>query len=270
MVSREDTMRAHKVLYLISVISISFISFTVAEDLDLTIVYDNNPYDEKLETRWGFSCLVEGAERTILFDVGGEGPVLLHNMERLKIDPKVVDIVVLSHVHYDHIGGLPDFLEANPAVTVYMPVSLPQSIKDTVMDAGAQLVEVHEPVEICKDVHTTGELGTFIKEESLILKTTKGLVIITGCAHPGIVEIVAEAKDLLKTDVYLALGGFHLCWVNPIKINSIVKGLEELGVMRVAPCHCSGDVARKLFENAYGKDFVLVGVGKKIKIADAF
>jgi 7,8-dihydropterin-6-yl-methyl-4-(beta-D-ribofuranosyl)aminobenzene 5'-phosphate synthase len=263
-------MRIYKALCLLSIIFISFISLAVAENLELTIIYDNNPYNEKLETRWGFSCLVEGPESTILFDVGGEGSVLLHNMEKLKINPKEVDIIILSHTHYDHIGGLPDFLKANPKVTVYMPVSLPLNIKDIVKDAGAQLVDVHEPVKICKDVYSTGELGTFIKEESLIIKTVKGLVIITGCAHPGIVNVVEEAKNLLKTDVYLVLGGFHLCWMNPIKINSIIKGLKVLGVMKVAPCHCSGDVARNLFKKAYENDFILLGVGKKIKITNAF
>jgi len=72
------------------------------KDLKITIVYDNNHYDDRLETRWGFSCYIKGAEKTILFDVGGEGQVLLSNMEKLNIDPKEVNLIFLSHVHYDH------------------------------------------------------------------------------------------------------------------------------------------------------------------------
>jgi len=257
-------------IILFLIFSISFVSSVIAEDLDLTLVYDNNPYDEELETRWGFSCLVEGLEKTILFDVGGEGSVLLRNMEKLKIDPKKVDVVILSHVHYDHIGGLSDFLRKNPFVTVYMPKSLPQSVKDKVKDAGAELVEVHSSTEICKNAYSTGELGAWIKEESLIIKTSKGLVIITGCAHPGVVNIVKKAKEMLKTHVYLVLGGFHLCWMNTWQIKKIVKGVKKEKVEKVAPCHCSGDLARKLFEKAYGRDFIPVGCGKKIKIKDAF
>jgi metal-dependent hydrolase (beta-lactamase superfamily II) len=101
------------------------------KDLNLTIVYDNNPYNEELETRWGFSCFIEGPEKTIMFDVGGEGSMLLKNMEKLEIDPKAVDVIVLSRVHYDHIGELSDFLEKNPNVTVYMPKSLPQKVRRT-------------------------------------------------------------------------------------------------------------------------------------------
>jgi len=257
-------------IFLLLIFALSFTSLAVAKDLDLTIVYDNNPYNEELETRWGFSCLVEGLEKTILFDVGGEGSVLLNNMEKLKIDPKKVNVIVLSHIHYDHIGGLSDFLKKNSLITVYIPKSFPQSIKDKVKKVGAELVEVHSLTEICKNAYSTGELGTWIKEESLIIKTSKGLVVITGCAHPGVVNIVEKAKEMLKTDVYLVLGGFHLCWMNLWQIKGITKGLKEQKVKKVAPCHCSGDLARKLFKKAYGKDFILSGAGKKIKIKDAF
>jgi len=241
-----------------------------SNDLSITIVYDNNPYGKNLETRWGFSCYVKGPEKTILFDVGGEGAVLLENMKKLGIDPKRVDIIVLSHIHYDHIGGLSDFLKVNPEVTVYMPRSLPRSVKDIVTKAGAKLVEVHKEIKICKDVYSTGELGSFIKEQSLIIKTSKGSVVITGCAHPGIVDIVKKAKEMHKTDVYLALGGFHLCWMNTWQIKGIIKGVKEQKVKKVAPCHCSGDLARKHFEKTYGKNFILSGAGKKITIKNAF
>jgi len=239
-------------------------------DLHLTIIYDNNPYNEQLETRWGFSCLVEGLERTILFDVGGESSVLLGNMSKLEIDPKKVDVVVLSHIHFDHIGGLTDFLTRNPNVTVYVPKSFPQGIKNEVKIAGARMVEVEEAVQICNNVYSTGELGSWIKEQSLVINTSKGLVIITGCAHPGIVQIVRRAKRMLSTNAYLVLGGFHLCWMNIRQVKNIINGVQREKVKKVAPCHCSGDLAREQFQKAYGKDFILVGAGKRIKIIDAF
>ena len=62
---------------------------------------------------------------------------------------------------------------------------------------------------LCKNVYLTGEMGFSIKEQSLILNTPEGLIVITGCAHPGIVEIVKKAKAMLNRDIYLAIGGFH-------------------------------------------------------------
>jgi 7,8-dihydropterin-6-yl-methyl-4-(beta-D-ribofuranosyl)aminobenzene 5'-phosphate synthase len=252
-----------KSFVILGLLTVSFTSLGIAKDLDLTIVYDNNAYNDKLETRWGFSCLIEGLEKTILFDVGGEGSILLKNMEKLKIEAKTIDIIILSHIHHDHIGGLSDFLRENPLVTVYMPKSLPQSVKDKVRHAGAKLVEVHSSIEICKNAYSTGELGAWIKEESLIITTSKGLVIITGCAHPGIVNIVEKAKEIFKINaspvrnvvrkndthkdileqkreisdrVYLVLGGFHLCWMNAWNIKEIVNGIKKEKVEKVAPC----------------------------------
>jgi len=255
---------------LVSLFSIILVSVVFAADLNLTILYDNNPYNEELQTRWGFSCLIEGLDETILFDVGGEGSVLLKNIQKLEIEPKAVDVVILSHIHYDHIGGLSDFLKKNSDVTVYMPKSLPQNIKDKVRKVGAKLVEVTGFTRICKNAYSTGELGTWIKEESLIIETSKGLVIITGCAHPGVVEIVRKAKEMLKRDVHLVLGGFHLCWMNAWQIKAIINGVKKERVKMVAPCHCSGNLARRLFEKEYRQDFIKVGVGKTLKIEDAF
>jgi 7,8-dihydropterin-6-yl-methyl-4-(beta-D-ribofuranosyl)aminobenzene 5'-phosphate synthase len=239
-----------------------------AGGVTITIVYDNNEYDGRLETAWGFSCLVEGPEKTILFDTGGDSATLLRNMRALGIDPRDMDVIIISHVHGDHVGGLAGFLEENHAVTVYLPQSFPGSIKDATRDTGAELVEVDGLVEICEHVHSTGELGGGIKEQSLMIETAQGLVVITGCAHPGIVNIVRRAKELTGGEVYLVLGGFHLGGASEAKIASIVEAFRQLGVQKVAPCHCSGDVARRLFEEAYGEDFVLAGVGSRLEVRD--
>ncbi len=243
---------------------------TEQSDLKLTILYDNNPHTKGLEIRWGFSCLVQGPEQTIIFDVGGEGSVLLGNMAKLGVDPQVVDVIVLSHVHHDHIGGLSDFLRRNSEVKVYMPKSLPQSVKQGVSTAGAELIEVDQSLRICPNVYSTGELGGALKEQSLVVKTSRGPVVVTGCAHPGVVTIVKRAKQMVGRDVHLVVGGFHLSQSSASQINRVIRGLQTQGVEKAAPCHCSGDLARQLFRQAYGENFILVGVGKTISIAGAF
>ena len=234
---------------------------------ELVIVYDNNPFDNRLRTAWGFSCLIRLPAKTILFDTGGDSPTLLHNMRQLQIDPGEVDIVVLSHIHGDHVGGLSGFLEENSAVTVYLPQSFPQSFKDEVKSLGAKVEEVYEARELFSGVYTTGELGNGIKEQSLIVTTGKGQVIITGCAHPGVANIIRVAKDVVPDDrVYLVIGGFHLAGASSAQIESVIQEFSQLSVENVAPCHCSGDETRSLFKESYGEAYVESGVGKRVPL----
>lgn len=233
----------------------------------ITIIYDNNSYNSRLRPAWGFSCLVRLPEKVILFDTGGDGSILLHNMADLGIDPQEVDIVVLSHIHGDHVGGLASFLEHNSDVTVYVPVSFPKRLKEESRLSGAELEEVDQPRELFEGAFTTGELNGGIKEQSLVLRTQQGLVVITGCAHPGVVNMVRKAKQVGNDRVHLVLGGFHLSGMSRSSIQAIIEDFTELGVQRVAPCHCSGDQARRLFEQHFGENYVETGVSREITIS---
>lgn len=240
-------------------------SMVAMKNLNLTVLYDNNPFRQGLATGWGFSCLVEGVGETILFDTGGDGAVLLANMKELGVDPGEIDIVVLSHIHSDHIGGLERFLAMNRTVTVYLPQSFPTELKDKLKGCGIEIREVHGPTMICENVYSTGERGTTIKEQSLIVQTERGIVVITGCAHPGIVEIINEAKNLIHDDdVLLTMGGFHLLNKSRKELEKILVAFRQLRVRYVGPCHCSGDLARYMLQEEYQEYFINVGVGKEI------
>ena len=237
-----------------------------ANATSITIIYDNYPFDGLLKTEWGFSCFVKGFERSILFDTPGDGVVLLSNMRKLKIDPKEIDTIFLSHDHQDHTGGIQDILVHNNKAIVYLLKSFSRGIKNRVDDTVAETVEVTSPTYLCRKVATTGELGVAIKEQSLVLETEKGLVIITGCAHPGIVNIIQKVKKGLGQDIYMVLGGFHLGTASEVELKQIVEQFRKIGVEKVGPCHCSGERCRKLFLEEYGADFIEVGVGKIIEI----
>ena len=229
--------------------------------LRVTLLYDDRAADHRLETSWGFSCLVEGLEKSILFDTGGDSGVLLRNMSKLGIDPQDVDVVMISHAHGDHLGGLAGFLGENSAVSVHLPQSFPERVKDDVKRSGAELVEVGGWTEICARAYSTGELGTRIKEQSLVIDTDNGLLLITGCAHSGIVRMVEIAKELTGREVYLVMGGFHLSGTSGGAIQEIVDRLRELGVAAVAPCHCTGTRAMEMLAAAYRERYLEVLVG---------
>ncbi|MHC1586417.1 MAG: MBL fold metallo-hydrolase, partial [Candidatus Hecatellaceae archaeon] len=218
----------------------------------LTIVYDNNPYAEGLKTGWGFSCLVEADGEFILFDTGGSPKILAYNLQALNVDVRRIKTVVLSHIHGDHTGGLPAILSENSEVTVYLPASFPESFKREIQAYGCRVVEVSGPMRVCRGVGVTGELGLTLKEQALIVNTKKGLIVITGCAHPGVVNMASAASKLTGEKIYLVIGGFHLAGSSKAEISKVIGGLKELGVACVAPCHCTGSLATQMFREEFG------------------
>lgn len=230
-------------------------------ELSITVVFDNKTLRPDLVPDWGFASVIRFGGRTILFDTGANGAILLDNMKKLNINPGRIEIVALSHAHWDHANGLGSFLELNSNVTVYLPQSFPKEFKSEVKSFGARVEEIGQGGELFEGVFTTGEMKTgVIEEQALALKTSSGVVVITGCAHPGIVNIVRLAKEITGDSIYLVLGGFH--FPRP----SVVDSFRELGVQKAAPCHCSGDDALAFFSKAYGDDYIDVGVGREIVI----
>lgn len=233
--------------------------------MTLTVIYDNNLSDPRFRTAWGFACWVETADGVVLFDTGGDGPTLLNNLAAGGMDPRAVDAVVLSHAHGDHTGGLMGLLDAGARPTVYVPASFSSVFKESVR-ARTALVEVTGPTEILPGVHTTGEVGSGIGEQALVVETAEGLVVVTGCAHPGVLEMVRRARQVGRGEVALVVGGFHLSGADRERIAEVIRGLQALGVRRVAPCHCTGDLARRMFAEAFGDNFLPAGAGWSITL----
>jgi 7,8-dihydropterin-6-yl-methyl-4-(beta-D-ribofuranosyl)aminobenzene 5'-phosphate synthase len=237
--------------------------------MTLTIVFDNNPYGPCLQTGWGFAAWIEYEDRIVLFDTGANGAVLLDNMAGLGLDPRAIDIVVLSHNHSDHTGGLAGLLsvtspvctERGECIRVYVPHAFPGRFKEQVRTTGAAVIEVTGATEILPGLWSTGQMGTDIVEQALVARTERGLVVVTGCAHPGVDKMVARAREIGQGEIALVVGGFHLGGASPACIKEIIAVFRRLGVQQVAPCHCTGDKARNLFRQAYGEKYHDSGVG---------
>ena len=179
--------------------------------MKLTIVYDNEVFRKGLKSGFGFSAYIESDDKKILFDTGWDGSDLLHNMRALDINPGEIDIIVLSHQHWDHIGGLNHVLNEAGNVNVYTPASFSKNLKNEIKSK-ANLIEVSNQREIVEGVYTTGELtGSFrstdIMEQSLVVDTSRGLFVVVGCSHPGLEIILEKASEFGR--VYGVVGGFH-------------------------------------------------------------
>lgn len=237
-------------------------------DLTITILFDNYEANPKLETGWGFACLVKTHAFTLLFDTGASGPVLLRNMRALGHDPHEIDSFLLSHEHRDHTGGLDSLLQENPQVDVYTPASFSRAIKNRIVQSGAHLFEVKAPQEVGPGMSSTGEISGPVREQALVCDLDAASFLITGCAHPGIAKIARRASELSDRPLRLALGGFHLGSASKRRLAKILDVFSEIGIDYVAPSHCSGDRARQAFRDAYGHRYLELGVGRILKPGD--
>ncbi len=237
-----------------------------AKHIKITIVFDNNTYLEGFPALWGFSCFVETEKTTFFFDTGSNGRVLLKNLRELGIDPERAEAVILSHPHWDHIGGIDSLLEVHPDVSLCVPDSLSKHlIRDLDTQSLGVIVVGNDPQPLLPSVYSTGTMGE-IGEQSVIIDTEKGLVVITGCAHPGIENIAARAIEIRQKPIRLLLGGFHLIHSSAEQIAAVIETLERLGVENVCPTHFSGDLAVSMFKTAFADRYLQGGTGRIIRL----
>ena len=149
-----------------------------------------------------------------------------------------------------------------------MPASFPDEIKKTVEEKKSRTVEIKDFSKIDDFVWLTGEMGSQIIEQSIIIETEGGLVILTGCAHPGIEEIVKKSRAEIGNNVLLVIGGFHLLRTGKNATESIASEFKDQNIKYASPTHCSGDGTIKIFKETFGDHYIQAGAGKVIHTAD--
>ena len=241
------------------------------KDIRLTVVYDNVLYWKGLISDWGFSCLIEGLDRTILFDSGMNGDILMSNMSQLGIDVNGIDELILSHDHPDHIGGVEKCIEVNPGLRISLVRSFRSGFKKAAVRKGAKIKEIDGPEMISENCFSTGEMKSMQRNEhSLVIITDMGLIVLTGCAHPGLVDIVEQVQRISQEKILLLMGGFHRMYDMAPNIRKIARRLKKAGVKFVAPSHCSGSEAIEIFSQTFGQHSIESGLGRIITAHDFF
>ncbi len=232
--------------------------------IGLNIVFDNYPCNPNLQSLWGFACLIEMAGQTILFDTGSNGRVLVQNMKKMGLDSASLDMLFVSHPHWDHIGGIDSVIELAPHLEMVAPDSLSKFYLQDLRGAVRKLSVIDgKPAKIGENLYSTGVMGE-VGEQALVIDMATGLVVITGCAHAGIEKVAARAREMLGRDISLLMGGFHLSHHDHAALEEIADSLKSHGVRRLCPTHCSGDLARRMFAASFGAFYLDGGVGRKV------
>lgn len=272
-----------------------------AAQAQITVLYDAFGKASSMRKDWGYAALIEYGGKRILFDTGNRPDILAQNAKAKGIDLAKLDVVVMSHRHGDHMGGMAYLLSVNPQVKIYAPkesfgvfgADLPSTFyrKDASLPPeqryydgtppevmrfgsawpGANFELVDKDTTIAPGIHliamTSNKPGTLeLRELSLVIDTPEGAVIVVGCAHPGIEKIV-EAAAKINPRIHFLAGGFHLVVSTDDEIEQVVTALHDTyTVAYVAPGHCTGEPTFTALKKAFGERYLYAGLGTTLAL----
>ena len=232
----------------------------------IVVLYDNYQYSDSTLSDWGWACLVIRENDTILFDTGARKDILFHNINAMNVDLSTVQTLVISHHHGDHVGNIFPVLERCRRLRVFLPSSLDGNFRGMVEKYNVHTEVVQDIRPIAQNIFLSGEMGFQIREQGLVIDTPKGLVLITGCSHPGVERMVRKINRKFDQPVYMVIGGFHMEEFSDKEIDNVISALKECGVQKVAPGHCTGQKAMDKFRKAFQHNFIRSGTGRVIDL----
>ncbi len=228
----------------------------------ISILYDNRAPSE-LRPGWGFSAWINVGDESVLFDTGADKLVFEHNARALGCNVSTLGALVLSHDHCDHIGAVSAV--TRKGLRLYVHAGSARRFAGH-RRGGVQVIGVRGPTQICPGVKSTGRFGRRIREQALLVDGNDGPILVTGCAHAGIVTVAELATEIAGRPPALLVGGFHLFRSDEAQVRYVAERLLRLGVDRIAPCHCTGDAAAAILRDAYEDRFLEVCVGSQVKV----
>lgn len=228
------------------------------------ILYNNIESDPELESDWGYAAWIEMDGQVYLFDSGAKGEILSSNLKKLNLEPGRIKLAIISHLHDDHIGGLSDFYQQlKPGTKVYLPEKagdgLVRKMKNLDFRVEPDFEKVDENIWITKVFENSSNR---IKEHAVVIEKENSIIILTGCAHPGIVEICQGVTAFIpRKKPELVTGGFHLGDASEAEVKRISTILKSLGIEKLGPSHCTGEKAIEIFRKEWGGSFVQLFLG---------
>ena len=236
----------------------------IENPVTIRVVYDNYVKSDGLKADWGYAIVIEGLDKYILFDTGANPDIFESNFKKMGIDAGKIDFLILSHEHGDHTDGIPAFVKLKNDIPVIIPCSFSDQFKKKMVKSGLEPLLVKEPVKICTNLYSSGEFSGPIPEQALVLNTKQGLVVMTGCSHPGIAEMLKEIKSTFNKNIYMVFGGFHLLQKSDNEMKKIIDDMKALGVVKCGATHCTGVKQTEMIKEAFGNNFIELGAGNTI------
>lgn len=242
----------------------------MVKKLKITTLFEDSAPKYPFRGAHGLSFWIEADNKTILFDAGGAGEILLHNLQILNLKLKDLDAFVLSHSHADHSAGISAIAEQIKNIPMYCPSDafssryLPDRQK--ISRLISKKIYPQQSLEIFPGIFTPAERKTInspfpTKEINLVINLEKkGLVIIVGCSHHGLLNIINDAQSLFanKIPLYALLGGFHLKDTDEKEIIKIIDFFKKSGLKFLAPNHCTGFKALKIMTEEFSESMSLI------------
>ncbi len=235
------------------------------DKVSITIVVDDTSKSQKIKGIHGLALYVEAYSRYILFDTGPSDEVLRDNTEALELDLSMLDAVVLSHIHSPHIGGLPYIGWVAPTTTTYIPFSSGPHLEQRVKKNSLEPVEVDELIEIYSGIVITQPIYGPPWEHFLAIRSPRGLLVFSGCMHPGVEKVFETIKHLLGDEIYGIIGGLHLYEAPDRYIERAIDYLIR-NVEVIVPLHCTGKRAVDYIRSKAPSKLVIAGAGDTIEL----
>lgn len=268
----------------------------------ITLLYDAFGKDAAMTRDWGYAALVEISGKRILFDTGDDPAIFAKNVKARGVDLTKLDFVVISHRHGDHTSGLSYLLSVNPKVRIYAPAeglggifgtavpskfyrknealpaeqryfngTPPEIVRMGTVFPGANIQLIDKTTEALPGITLIALVseapGTKeLRELSLAVTTADGIVLVVGCSHPGIENIVAEAAKI-NPHIHVIAGGFHLVAAQDPAIEKIATTLHDTyKVDYIAPGHCTGEPTFAALQHKFGDHYLYAGLGTTLDL----